>query len=119
MIKTSYFARIKGSKKLQDRAVAICLYPPKGWTGLVAKELCPSKSLLEWWKNCKQTPLDVGTYTKRYYKETLSKLDPDEIYKKYNNKLLVCFESYDKFCHRHLVAEWLRENGHKCNELIK
>ena len=29
---------------------------------------------------------------------------------------LVCYEKPGDFCHRHLVAEWLRENGYDCEE---
>ena len=29
---------------------------------------------------------------------------------------LVCYEKPGDFCHRHLVAEWLNNNGCKCEE---
>lgn len=29
---------------------------------------------------------------------------------------LVCYEAPDKFCHRHLVAEWLNSAGYNVNE---
>jgi hypothetical protein len=29
---------------------------------------------------------------------------------------LLCYEKPSDFCHRHLVAEWLREHGVRCNE---
>jgi hypothetical protein len=28
----------------------------------------------------------------------------------------MCYEKPGSFCHRHLVAEWLRENGFDCRE---
>lgn len=30
---------------------------------------------------------------------------------------LLCYEKPDDFCHRHLVADWLRKNGYECEEL--
>lgn len=29
---------------------------------------------------------------------------------------LICYEKPSDFCHRHLVAEWLNQNGYKCEE---
>lgn len=29
---------------------------------------------------------------------------------------LVCYEKPSDFCHRHLVADWLNQNGYECNE---
>lgn len=29
---------------------------------------------------------------------------------------LVCYEKPSDFCHRHLVAQWLSQNGFKCKE---
>lgn len=29
---------------------------------------------------------------------------------------LICYEKPSDFCHRHLVAEWLNQNGFKCEE---
>lgn len=31
---------------------------------------------------------------------------------------LVCYERPQDFCHRHIVADWLRSNGIECNEYI-
>lgn len=29
---------------------------------------------------------------------------------------LICYEKPSDFCHRHLVAEWLNQNGYRCDE---
>ena len=29
---------------------------------------------------------------------------------------LICYENPSDFCHRHLVAEWLKKNGFECEE---
>ena len=33
-----------------------------------------------------------------------------------NDIALICYEKPSDFCHRHLVAEWLNQNGFKCEE---
>lgn len=30
---------------------------------------------------------------------------------------LICYEKPSDFCHRHLVAQWLRDNGFGCSEM--
>jgi uncharacterized protein (DUF488 family) len=32
-------------------------------------------------------------------------------------KVLLCYEKSGDFCHRHLVAEWLRRYGYEVKEL--
>ena len=47
-------------------------------------------------------------YVEEYYKQVLSKLNPQEVYEKLDNSVLLCYEDNDKFCHRHIVAEWFQ-----------
>lgn len=42
-----------------------------------------------------------------YYEQVLSELDPEDIYKKLDNSVLLCYEENTEFCHRHIVAAWL------------
>ena len=37
----------------------------------------------------------------------LKNLDANEVFKKLNNKILLCYENNMEFCHRHIVAAWL------------
>ena len=46
-------------------------------------------------------------YIKEYYEQVLSKLDPKEIFELLDNSIILCYEDYNEFCHRHIVAEWL------------
>lgn len=46
-------------------------------------------------------------YIEEYWKQVLSKLDPEEIYKELDNSVLLCYEPNFAFCHRHIVAAWL------------
>lgn len=112
MIYTSYFANIK---KLPSDIIpiAICGKRPLNWTGLSYPKLAPKKSFfLEWKKNN-----DNNYYIEHFQKEVLNLLQPQEVIKELyllsNGKdiALICYESSDKFCHRHLVAKWLNENG--------
>ena len=58
----------------------------------------------------------------KIYDEVLNKLDPhrvvEHLYEISRGKdvALVCYEAPDKFCHRHLVADWLTNAGYKCEE---
>ena len=45
-------------------------------------------------------------YVREYYKQVLSKLDPEEVYRELDNSILLCYEPITKFCHRHIVAAW-------------
>ena len=54
---------------------------------------------------------DEEIYTRRYYDEVLSKLDPRQVYEELGpNAILLCWEAPGEFCHRRLVAQWLSEN---------
>lgn len=46
-------------------------------------------------------------YIKEFYKQVLKNLDPEEIYKKYDGSIFLCYENSYEFCHRHIVAAWL------------
>lgn len=56
-------------------------------------------------------------YIEAYHRDVLSKLSPAKIAIKYRNKVLLCYERPEDFCHRHLIAEWLKKYGFKCEEL--
>ena len=45
-------------------------------------------------------------YIREYWNKVLSKLDPQEVYEELDNKILLCYESENQFCHRHIVAAW-------------
>ena len=44
-------------------------------------------------------------------------LDPHEVYKYLDNKILLCYERPEDFCHRHIIANWFKAYGHECKEL--
>ena len=133
-IYTTYFANIRN---LPDNVVpiSITLKSPPGWAGAELKKLAPPYQLL---KTYKQSTMSINIdkndvyvyYIKRYFESVLSQLDPESVLSELEllaeerycgsdkdyDIALVCFESPVDFCHRHIVAEWLRWHGIKCEE---
>ena len=100
---TSYFA--KSSK--HPKAVCICAKRPWFYKGKIYPKLAPKSWFLKKYKKDK----DEQFYTEAYKREVLDKLDPKKVYKELGkDAVLLCWEGSDKFCHRHLVAEWLSNN---------
>lgn len=125
MIYTSYFGKYKGTEGVSIAQGA------RWYKGERATELAPSPELLNWYK---LTMLNLNIHTdKEYvrfetkniqrkyeekYLQQLNKLNPAKIYNKYDGKVLLCFEKSSEFCHRHILAKWLRDAGFDCQEII-
>ena len=115
MIQTSYFANWRNFPE-NKRKISISRFTPKWFEeDYNALELAPSKELL---LETKAGNVSDAEYEERYMKETLSKLDPKEISKKYKDCIFLCYESPDDFCHRQLVAKWLSNSGEKIEEVV-
>lgn len=116
MIYTSYFARLKQLPK-NITPISICGKAPDWYKGLQYKKLAPKYDFfMEWKKNH-----DDDYYIKCYNKQVLDKLDPAIVYAELCDKTapdicLLCYEKPSDFCHRHLVAKWLTDNGYPCEE---
>lgn len=125
MIYTSYFAKLK--KLPQDIIpVSICAKAPSWYNGLEYKKLAPSYDILMQYKLKSNEEL----YIKRFNEEILNKRLASQIvldllalvgnFKGLNYSPEICLLCYEKptdFCHRHLVADWLKENGYSCEEM--
>ncbi len=117
MIYTSYFPNIK---KLPDNIVPISISrkAPPGYTGIEFKKLAPSYELLSHWKEHH----DEEYYTKTFTQEVLKKLSPIGLLSELSTLAdgkdicLICYEKPESFCHRHLIAKWLRGCGFDCIE---
>lgn len=109
MIYTSYFA--KPPKDIEG--VAICRGIPEWFHGKTFQEVAPTIGLLH---DYKAGLITEEEYAVRYKREVLDKLDPVDIAKKLDGKALLCWEKPGDFCHRHLLASWLREHGFECEE---
>lgn len=115
---TSYFGNI--NKIMQEDQeppvfVSIAGKTPSWFDGPRMPELAPKK---EWWtewhkrfKDSLESSESVTWYTKKYKETVLSCLDQVSIVTKLGelskNIVLLCYETPEKFCHRHLVSEWI------------
>lgn len=121
MIYTSYFAKLK---KLPNNIVpiSICAKVPAWYKGLSYKKLAPKYDFFMKWKESH----DNDYYIRCFNEQVLSKLDPYTIVmelselagfeNRHKDICLLCYEKPQDFCHRHLVANWLNQNGFKCEE---
>ena len=108
---TSYFAKSSHHPK----AVCIAAKRPRFYKGKIYPKLAPKPWFLYKYKK----DGDEDFYTEQYHKEILNKLNPKKVYKELGkDAVLICWEGSGKFCHRHIVAEWLSINlGIKITEL--
>lgn len=117
MIYTSYFAKVKDLDSTIV-PIAICGKAPDWWDGLQYKKLAPKWSFFKVWKETH----DNCYYIENFNKLVLNELDPNEVVAELKNLAnsddicLLCYEKPEDFCHRHLVAEWLNNNGIPCVE---
>ena len=114
-IATGYFARAKDYAKEGWTLISIALkdawFLSKDLKITSLKELAPTPEILK----LKDDPEE---YEKRFRAEVLSTIDWCALYSKLcsiaraENKekvVFLCYESPEKFCHRHIVAKWLGE----------
>ena len=121
MIYTTYFANLRSLPK-DITPIAICAKSPKGYQGPEYRHLAPHYGFYTKYKH----DGDTEYFTQCYNYRVLQNLNPirvvAELYyqagKPYcdGDIALVCYEKSTDFCHRHLVAEWLRNNGFECKE---
>ena len=123
MIYTTYFAKLK-SLPSDIIPIAICGKAPEGYKGLQYKKLAPKYDFFMEWKRTG----DNDYYIKCFKEQVLDKLDALEtlleiseiagFHNRFNDIALVCYEKPSDFCHRHLVADWLKEHGYECEEFV-
>ena len=120
MIYTTYFANLKKLPK-NVHPISICGKAPDWYDGLQYKKLAPKYDFFMKWKETG----DNDYYIKCFEEQVLSKLNPHEVVEELVGMLdinedidiaLVCYEAPDKFCHRHLVADWFNKAGYNCEE---
>jgi hypothetical protein len=123
-MKTSYYANLKNIKY----PVSIAGKCPDYYKGPEYKSLAPKYA---WWKIWKEGPDHKGDnawYIEQYNKTVLEKTSPIKVLAglsiKYPNIrldeiTLLCWEDPEKFCHRHLVADWLNKWYNSCDDTEK
>ena len=115
-IYTSYFAKAYQFPDDKYTCIAISVGVPKAINVKSYKKLAPLWDIVQEYKN---NGGDIEKYKSRYYNEVLNKLDVCEVYKELKelsdgkDVVLLCYEGIknNDFCHRHLVSQWLRQNG--------
>lgn len=128
-IYTSYFANLKNLPK-NILPISICGSAPQWYDGLQFKRLAPKYWFFKQWKENK----DNNYYISCFNKHVLSQITPQEAYqrfvdvinagiirenKEYDAVALICYEKPGEFCHRHLVADWLKDAGYEvCGEYL-
>lgn len=119
MIYTSYFGKLKS---FPDNIVpmAICAKAPNWYKGLQYKKLAPKYDFFMKWKENH----DNDYYERCFAEQVTGKLSADTVVNELKEMVgdnskeicLVCYEKPTDFCHRHLVAKWLRDDNYKCWE---
>lgn len=100
MLTSNYF-KYKG-----ELAVSIAGKAPQDYIGREYKKLAPTYDIYSQYKNTG----DYQRYTKRFFEEVLSKLNPQEVYEELGeDAVLLCYEFPGNFCHRRLVAKWFKD----------
>lgn len=121
MIYTTYFAKLRSLPK-EIIPISICASPPKGYSGPNYRQLAPHYGFYSKYK----ADGDAEWFTLSYNAQILQNLNPVRVVADLYNQAgksycegdiaLVCYEKSTDFCHRRLVAKWLRDNGFECEE---
>ena len=109
---TSYYAKNAN----HPNAVSIAGRAPDWYKGKEYKKLAPKYWFFQKYKE----DGDDEFYFEAYHDEVLLELDPQEVYDELggDDAVMLCWESSEKFCHRHIVANWLEDAlGIKIGEL--
>lgn len=123
-IATGYFARAKTYAEMGYALVSIARVAPwflaKGCNVYPCECLAPSDEIL----SLKDKP---NEYAPKYRREVLGNLNATDVYHRLymiarqentSKVVLLCYESPEKFCHRHIVAKWIEETiGNKVAEV--
>lgn len=110
---TGYFARVSKYKELGLYPVSIARFNPKGTNFFTWSAVAPSEDILRDYKSGK---IDEIEYEFRYRlqlqnRDVLSDLKfiENKISSNYKGVVLCCYEKSDSFCHRHILASYIKE----------
>jgi hypothetical protein len=106
---TSYFFSNKLNK--EQKLISISASIPKNIKNILLPNIIVYKPLCPTWKiiqDYKRQIISKEEYTRIYIGYFLNNLDAAKVYQELgNDAILLCWERPNKFCHRHIVAEWL------------
>lgn len=101
-----------------SRCISISLWPPKNAPNTPRMPiLAPTKEILLNYKNGKGTQEEKERVYEKAFRNMLARLDVNTVYAQLqkaaggrNDFVLMCFEKEGDFCHRFIVADWLRKS---------
>ena len=106
---TSYFFSNKLNK--EQKLISISASIPKNIKNILLPNIIVYKPLCPTWKiiqDYKRQIISKEEYTRIYIGYFLNNLNAAKVYQELgNDAILLCWERPNKFCHRHIVAEWL------------
>ena len=114
---TSYFANLRNLPP-DIVPISIARNEPPWFDGLCIKILAPDEHIRAKYN----FDGNKDRYIKEYTDEVLRYLYAPKLVQILEVKsggkdvVLLCYETPTKFCHRHLVSEWLNRNGFHCEE---
>jgi len=118
VIYTGYYAKLKEYLNQGLTPIAISGAVPDFYDinkYLWWRRLAPSWDIFSKWKSGE---IDDYGYVERYIPERLETLDKEKLKRdllSIENPILLCYEK-DGFCHRHVLADWLRDMGLEVEE---
>ena len=112
MIYTGYYSKMKEYADLGLTLLSISRTKPEFAKSCIdIPQLFPSNKIL--W-DYKKGKIDEMEYTSKYL-DQLNELGVDKIIKMIqifgDNVVLLCWESPEKFCHRHILADYINKNS--------
>lgn len=118
MIFTTHFNALRFIKDDKALFISIALSSPSWFKGYNWNIFKPTWDILNEYKSSG----NKEKYTRRFKKEILDKIDKEALIKLLNsnnkNIYFICWEA-DGFCHRHLVADYLKELNFEVKEWRK
>lgn len=115
---TGYFAQTKKYVEKGFIPVSIALFTPSFFNGECWEDFSPTTEML---RDVKSSG-DKEVFTKRYLEllQSIPKEDIEELREitKEANYVMLCYEKYPDFCHRHILAKFLvEEHGFEVEEV--
>ena len=120
MIYTTYFAQLRNLPP-NITPISIAGKSPDWYNGLKCPKLAPKYGFFSEWKKTG----DNDYYIQQFTQQVLDTLNAQNVVYELmsiaqnQHVALVCYEAPGKFCHRHLVAQWLHDNGFNCQEWVQ
>ena len=111
MIYTGYYGKTEYYEQQSLTPIGISGQVPCWFEWYRFPFFAPSLDIFTKWKN---GLINNEQYTQRFIQERLNILDKQQVKEKllqFDNPILLCYEK-DGFCHRHIVADWIRMELH-------